>query len=316
MKIKSLVAAPLVVLSIALAAAGCSSSTPAGTDSSGNPVGTFNSGNADYDAIINGGAVADADTIAASQWATAIKNAGTFRIGATQTSTLFSLLDPVSGQYIGFDAGLSQLLSRYILGDTKTEVTVVTSATREELLTSNSVDAVFATYSITSDRLQRIDFAGPYYQTQAGILVSASNTTINGVADLAGKKVATQANSTGVTLLQNEAPDATIVELPDNAQCLAAVQNGLVDAYVIDQSLLLNALVTNTDVKIVGQPFGPVDAYGIGVPKGSDAEAFVNAWLQKIEADGTWLKLWQATIQAKTKTDQVPTPPAIGSAGN
>jgi len=314
MRINKLFTVPLLVLSVVLFAAGCSSTSPGGSTSSSG--GSFNSGNADYDAVINGGPVADDATVSANQWASAIKSAGVLKTGGTQTSQLFSLLDPASNQLVGFDSGLAQLLSRYILGDAKTELTVVTSATREEVLTSNSVDVVFATYSITPARLEKIDFAGPYFQTQAGILVQASNTSIKGVADLAGKKVATQANSTGVTLLQSTAPQAEVVELPDHAQCLAAVQQGQVDAYVIDQSLLLNALVSNTDIKIVGEPFGPVDAYGIGVNKNTDGKAFIDAWLQKIEDDGTWLKLWQATIQAKTGTDQVPTPPAINSAGN
>ena len=278
--------------------------------------GTFDSGNADYDAIVNGGSVADAATVDGNEWAKAVKAAGVLKVGGTETSNLFSLLDPTTGIAVGFDAGLSQLLSRYILGDAKTELTQVTVDTREDLLVNNQVDVVFATYSITPKRLERINFAGPYYQSQAGILVKSDNTTINSVADLAGKTVATQASSTGVTVLESEAPDATILELPDHTQALTAVQQGRADAYVIDQALLLNALVSNDDVKIVGEPFGPVDAYGIGVNKDNDAKAFIDAWLQTVIDDGTWLTLWKATIGAKTGTDIVPTPPAINSAGN
>jgi len=308
MRRKRIAIVPLLALGLALIASGC---TPAATNT-----GTFNSGNAPYDAIINGGAVADQATIDANQWAKAVKAAGVLKVGGSQTSNLFSLLDPATGKVVGFDAGLSQLLARYILGDAQTELTTITTATREEVLTSHSVDVVFATYSITAARMEKINFAGPYYTSQAAILVKKDNTTINGVDDLAGKKVATQATSTGVTTLQKYAPKATIQELPDHAQCLAAVQQGQVDAYVIDQSLLLNALVSNTDVKIVGDPFGPVDAYGIGVAKDNDGKAFIDAWLKKVMDDGTWLKLWEATIKAKTGTTTVPTPPAINSAGN
>lgn len=245
-----------------------------------------------------------------------MKAAGVLKVGGTETSNLFSLLDPTTGLAVGFDAGLSQLLSRYILGDAKTELTQVTVDTREDLLVNNQVDVVFATYSITPKRLERINFAGPYYQSQAAILVKKDNTTINSVADLAGKTVATQASSTGVTVLESEAPEAKILELPDHTQALTAVQQGRADAYVIDQALLLNALVANDDVKIVGEPFGPVDAYGIGVNSDGDAKEFIDAWLQTVIDDGTWLELWKATVGAKTGTDIVPTPPAINSAGN
>jgi len=316
MTIKKFIAAPLVALSFALALTACSSGTPGGNSTASGAGGTFNSGNSAYDAIINAGAVADQATVDANQWAKAVKAAGVLRVGGSQTSTLFSLLNPTTNVVVGFDAGLSQLLARYIIGDAKTNLTLVTSSTREQVLTSNTVDTVFATYSITTARMQQVDFAGPYYSSQAGILVQSTNTTITGVADLAGKKVATQQGSTGVALLAQEAPQATVVQLPDNASCLAALQQGQVDAYVIDESILLNSLVTNTNVKLAGAPFGPMDNYGIGLPKGSDAKAFVNAWLQQIMDDGTWLKLWQATIQAMTNTTQVPTPPTIGSAGN
>lgn len=298
----------------ALALTSCSAGTPAA--SPGSTGGSFASGNPTYDAIINAGAVADDATIEANAWAKGVKEAGVLKVGGTETSNLFSLLDPTTGVAVGFDAGLSQLLARYIIGDAKTELTQVTVDTREDLLVNRQVDSVFATYSITPKRLERINFAGPYYQSQAAILVKKDNTSINSVADLAGKTVATQASSTGVTLLETEAPQAQILALPDHNQALTAVQQGRADAYVIDQALLLNALVSNDDVKIVGEPFGPVDAYGIGVNKDTDAKEFIDAWLTDVIDDGTWLELWKATIGAKTGTDVTPTPPAINSAGN
>jgi len=311
-------AATAVLLAVSLSA--CSGNTPStsagGASSSGAAKGTFSSGHAEYDAIINAGPVADPAAIAANKWASAIKSAGTLRLGGTQTSQLFSLLDPASNKLVGFDAGLGQLLSRYILGDVNTTFSLTTTPTREQMILSNQVDAVIATYSITGPRMEKINFAGPYYQSQAGILVKADNTTIKGVADLAGKNVATQQGSTGVTTLKEAAPQAKIVELPDDAQCVAAVESGQVDAYVIDQTLLLSGLLTNKNVKIVGDPFGPVDAYGIGVSKDTDGKDFINQFLMAIENDGTWVQLWKATIQAKTGVTQVASPPAIGSAGN
>lgn len=46
-----------------------------------------------FDALIASGPVADADAIAASAWATAVKEAGVLRVGGTRTSFLFSQLD-------------------------------------------------------------------------------------------------------------------------------------------------------------------------------------------------------------------------------
>ena len=65
------------------------------------------------------------------------------------------------------------------------------------------------------------------------------------------------------------------------------------------------------DAKLAGAPFGAQDPYGIGLPKGSDGAAFVNAFLKKIQADGTWAKLWTVSIGQRTGSTAVPTPPAI-----
>ena len=79
-----------------------------------------------------------------------------------------------------------------------------------------------------------------------------------------------------------------------------------------DYTLLLNVLSQGTgEAQLAGAPFGPQDPYGIGPPKGSDGVAFVNAFLKKIQADGTWAKLWTVSIGQRTGSTNVPTPPAI-----
>ena len=146
-----------------------------------------------FDKLVDNGPKADDDAIAASAWATAVKDAGVFKIGGVQTSTLFSLLNEKDGQTRGFDAGIAQLLSNYILGENKVEITQVTSDTRESVLQNGQVDAVFATYTITDERKKLVSFAGPYYYTQQAILVLADNDDIKSVDDLADKNVASPA---------------------------------------------------------------------------------------------------------------------------
>src|SRR3982750_1807916 len=103
-----------------------------------------------FDSLVAQGPIADAATIASNKWASKIKQAGTLRLGGTQTSNLFSLLNEKDGKIRGFDAGLAQLLTRYILGDgAKYQFTQVTSSTREQVLINNQVDMVLGTYSTT-----------------------------------------------------------------------------------------------------------------------------------------------------------------------
>ncbi|NOK24117.1 transporter substrate-binding domain-containing protein, partial [Corallococcus carmarthensis] len=132
-----------------------------------------------FDALVAQGPVASAEAVAASPWASKIRQAGTLRLGGTQTSNLFSLLNEKDGRLRGFDAGIAQLLTRYILGDaSKVQFTQVNSSTREQVLINGQVDTVIATYSITPARAEKISFAGPYYTSQAGVLVKANNQAI------------------------------------------------------------------------------------------------------------------------------------------
>ena len=266
-----------------------------------------------FDALVAQGPVASAATIASNTWASKIKQAGTLRFGGVQTSNLFSLLNEKDGKIRGFDAGLAQLLTRYILGDgAKYQFTQVTSSTREQVLINGQVDMVLATYSITPARAEKISFAGPYYTSQAGVLVKANNKAIQSYSDLAGKKVATQAGSTGPVILAQYAPKGVVQEFQTHQEAIDALRQGRVDAYVTDYTLLLNTLSLGTgDAKLAGAPFGTQDPYGVGLPKGSDGVAFINAFLKKLEADGTWAKLWTVSIGQRTGSTTAPTPPAL-----
>lgn len=266
-----------------------------------------------FDELVASGITADDADIEANSWASAVKEAGVLRVGGTRTSFLFSQLDETDDSLRGFDAGLYQLLARYILGDeTKYELTQVDSSTRESVLTSGQVDVVLATYSITDARKEVISFAGPYYTSKQAVLVKAGNTEITGVDGLAGKTVATQAGSTGPDILAEYAPEAVVQEYQDDITARTALEQGRVDAYVTDYTLLLNAIVKNPDAyEIAGDVFGPEDNYGIGLPLDSDGVAFVNDFLKKIEEDGTWAKLWQISLGDRTGIETAPEAPAI-----
>ena len=249
-----------------------------------------------YDELIASGFVAADDEIAASQWASKVKEAGKLRVGGVQTSLLFSSLNEQDGKTRGFDAGLSQLLTRYILGDeAKQEITQVTSDTRESVLQNDQVDVVFATYSINDDRKKVISFAGPYYTTQQSILVMADNDSINSLDDLAGKNVAAQSGSTGPGILEEYAPDASVQEFKTDEEARTALSQGRVDAYVIDTAMQMGSMTRNPG------------RYRL------DGVAFVNAWLQRVQDEGLWAELWQLCIGDRAGIANAPEPPAIGA---
>ena len=302
--------------SLAAVLAACADTGADGQAVSSSSSASAGAGAVDYETVVNSGPVAADDVVAASTWASAIKEAGVLKTGGTKTAPVFSLEDTTTGRVSGFDTAIGQVLARYIIGgsndaSTLLDITQVTSDTRETVLGNGSVQAVIATYTITPERAKKIDFAGPYYSSGQAVLVRADESKITGVSDLAGVKVAVQSGSSSIKALQEAAPKAEQTPFNDHNTCLSALETKQVDAYVVDESLLLSAMQGSDAFKIVGEPFTQ-DPYGIGLPQGSDAKAFVNAFLKKIYDDGTWEKIWQATIGVITGGD-APKPPAIGS---
>jgi glutamate transport system substrate-binding protein len=297
-----------LVVAALLAAAGC------GGSSDSSLPGTGASGGLDtgaIDQILADAPVAQASAIPAGSLMAQIKQRGTMNIGGTDAGPVFSIKDPVTGKLTGFDADLSMMLAKYIIGKPSTKLSLTTVDTREAMLQNGTVDAVFATYTITPERAKKVDFAGPYYSSGDAIMVKKDNTSITKVADLNGKTVATESNSTAAQEIKKFAPQATVTLFQDDASCVAAVRQGRTDAYVLDQSILLGDATKVSDVKVVGEPF-TTEPYGIGVPKQHpEMKTFVNQWLQQIEAAGLWGRLYTATV-GKVVTGAAPTPPKIG----
>jgi len=254
---------------------------------------------------------ASAQAIAANSVAAKIKASGNLVVGAVETAPLFSLLDPSTGQVSGFDAGIDQLLAKYITGKNSTKLVTVTANTREALLENNSVDLVVATYTITPQRAKVVRFAGPYFEDGLGIAIRTGTTGITSAADLAGKTVVTESGSTIPAAIKAIAPTAKIQLFDTDAECLEALEQGRADAYVLDQGVLAGDAIANPGIKVLSAVFDQ-QPLGIGVPLDQPQfEAFVNTWLKQIEADGTWAKLWKDTIGTAVAGNP-PVPPKVG----
>ena len=297
---------------VALAAALMAATSGCGGDSSLPSNGASGASDVDaIDQILADAPVAPDTAIPAGSLIAEIKQRGTLNVGGTDAGPVFSIKDPVTGKLTGFDADLSMMLAKFIIGKPTTKLSLTTVDTREAMLQNGTVDAVFATYTITAPRAQKVDFAGPYYSSGDAIMVKKDNTTITKVGDLNGKTVATEGNSTAAVSIKKFAPQAKITLFQDDASCVAAVRQGRTDAYVLDQGILLGDATKVPDVKVVGEPF-TTEPYGIGLPKQHpEMKPFVNAWLKQIQAAGLWNRLYDATV-GKVITGSSPKPPAIG----
>jgi glutamate transport system substrate-binding protein len=89
---------------------------------------------------------------------------GKITIGTKFDQPLFGLKNPLTGKPEGFDVEIAKLIAAK-LGIAADRIAWVEtgSANRELFILQGRVDAVIATYAITAERKELIDFAGPYY---------------------------------------------------------------------------------------------------------------------------------------------------------
>ncbi|GHE13376.1 ABC transporter substrate-binding protein [Klenkia taihuensis] len=148
-------------------------------------------------------------------------------------------------------------------------------------------------FTITDERRQAVDFSSPYYTaTQAVITTEGSPAAgATSVADLKGLRIGAQVATTSLTALTDEiAPDAGPVVFNTNDDAKLALQNGQVDAIVVD--LPTAFYITSAELEdgvIVGQLEGSSggDEYGLLLAKDSPLTDCVTQAVDALDADGT-----------------------------
>lgn len=164
-------------------------------------------------------------------------------------------------------------------------------------LQSGEVDAVIAGQSITSERLQVVDFSEPYYYATIVTLVKADSeyASATSVADLAGASATSQLGTIWYDICLPQIENADIKPAKDTAPAmLMALDTGDVDIVVTDQPTGLAALEAYDDFVLLD--FAGTDGdfevsdeeinIGISVQKGnSDLLEAINAVLATMTED-------------------------------
>jgi glutamate transport system substrate-binding protein len=161
------------------------------------------------------------------------------------------------------------------------------------MLQRGDVDFIAATYSITPERQEKVDFAGPYLLAHQDVLVRSDDSSIKSPADLNNKKLCSVTGSTSAQNVKEKlAPKADLQQYPTYSACLSGLQNKAIDALTTDDSILAGYAAQSQfkgKFKLGGFKMTN-ENYGIGVKKGSDLKADINKALEAMVADGAWQK--------------------------
>ena len=146
-------------------------------------------------------------------------------------------------------------------------------------------DIVMAGVTVTDERKAVMDFSDSYATGIQSIIVP-NDSDIASPDDLAGKKIGTQRGTTGYIYCSDDFGDDAVVAYDSGLTAVQALNNGQVDAVVIDNAPATEYVAANPGLKVLDTSYAEED-YAIGMAKGSALEDAVNKALEELKADGT-----------------------------
>jgi polar amino acid transport system substrate-binding protein len=239
-----------------------------------------------------------------------IRAEGRLTVGVDQNTYLFGFRDPSTGQLEGFDIDLAREIARDLFGDpNRIELRSVSTAERVPALTDHRVDLVVRTFSVTCERRRDVSFSSVYF-TAAQRILAAKSSGINSASDLDGKRVCVTLGSDSADRLfaLHLAHPPTVLGVTNWTDCLVALQQGQVDAVSTDEPILAGLAAQDANLQVVGSPLG-YEYYAVGVPHGQDDMVrYVNGVLDRIRGDGTWQRLYNASLSSLGPSTGPPAP--------
>lgn len=215
------------------------------------------------------------------------------------------------GSFSGFDVAMATYIAEglgYDEGDI--EFVEAVSANRETFLENGTVDMILATYSITDERKEKVDFAGPYYVAGQDLLVRADDDSITGPDSLDGKKLCSVTGSTSAQRVKDEYSEgAQLQEFDAYSKCIDALLGGQIDALTTDDIILAGFANQHPgELRVVGAPFSE-ENYGVGLKKGNEDRDKINDLIEEAFEDGAWEKAFNDNLGESGY--ELPSPPSV-----
>ncbi|MDT0266162.1 glutamate ABC transporter substrate-binding protein [Streptomyces sp. DSM 44915] len=195
------------------------------------------------------------------------------------------------GEFVGFDVDVATYIAGE-LGYEPDQINFVESPSgdRETMLDRGDVDFIVASYSITDERKEMVDFAGPYFVAHQDLLIRDGESVSN-PEEIADLMLCSVGGSTSAANLSEQYPGAGLHELATYSECLTGLENGTVDALTTDDSILAGYAAQEQNVgkfALAGLNLSD-EYYGVGVPKGeTELRDDINAAITAMVDEGAW----------------------------
>jgi ABC-type amino acid transport substrate-binding protein len=149
----------------------------------------------------------------------------------------------------------------------------VTLAERFDAVASGKVDIECGSSTVTLSRLEKVDFTSLTF-VDGGSLLVKKGSAIRGIASLVDETVAVIPNTTTDRalrdMLSRNFVNAKVVEVPDHAAGIKAVESGKASAYASDRVILVGLLTKSADPAALELAPGQFsyEPYGFAIRRG------------------------------------------------
>ena len=212
----------------------------------------------------------------------AVKDNGKLVVGVTD----YPPMDYIeNGKWVGFDAELAQMFAQS-LGVT-CEIIIIDWDAKVTELNSNQIDLVWNGMTATDELGKQIDFSVSYAKN-AQVAVVKNDSSITTSEQVKNARVAVESGSAG-----NETAEdlgiSNIIMAENQLMALTEVVAGTSDVAIVDITMAQSVVGKGqySNLKIVsGVSYGD-EVFAVGLRKGSNLKAELDAFLKAKYADGT-----------------------------
>lgn len=222
----------------------------------------------------------------------AMKEKGEIVIGLDDTFVPMGFRNP-QGELVGFDVDLArEIFTR--MGFTPVFQPIDWSL-KESELNSGNIDVIFNGYTITEARKEKVNFSTPYMKNTQ-IIITMADSEIYTKADLLGKAVSVQKESSAYDAVSKETDiyenlkNGELITFDSNLDLFLDLEAGRSDAIVLDEVFARYVLLSKNieDYRILEDNFGE-EEYGIGFRKADQTLLEkTNEILEDLIEDGTF----------------------------
>lgn len=234
----------------------------------------------------------------------AIKQKGEIVIGTLGTDEPNSFIDPKTRQIVGYEIDLGNEIAKDL--GVKPVFKQISVAARIPELQQGRVDILAASLTHNKEREALVDFSYSILITGQKALVKKSSG-ITALDQLADKKVLTVKGGTQEPNIRKAIPSAQVVTFETSQQALLALQQGKGQAFVDDESALVNDFA-KIGSAAAGYSILPEnlsnEALAIALPKDSgELKVAVDKTLTRLESSGEAEKLYLKWYGPGTKSN-------------